>query len=70
MALIKPADEAHKGQVSLQVRDCLNQDVGWDDVAVFVFGDYDSLLLKNLGLCSLEIVLQEAVVVVLQDLGH
>ena len=70
MTLVEPADEAHEGQVSLQVRDCLNQDVGRDDVAILVFGNDDPLLLKNLGFGSLEIVLQEAVVVVLKDLWH
>ena len=70
VSLVEPSDKAHEGQVPFQVRDRLNQDVGRDDVAVLVFGNDDPLLLEDLSLGCLEIVLQEAVVVVLQDLGH
>lgn len=64
VGLVQTTDKPDEGQITLQVRDRLHQDVTGDYVAILVLGNDHTLLLQDLCLGSLKVILQETVVIV------
>jgi len=68
--VIQLSQEADESQVALEVRDGFDKDISYDKVAVLVLSYNQALLFENLGFGSLEVVLEERIVVVLENLWH
>lgn len=68
--VIQLSQEANESQVALEIRDGFDEDVSHDKVAVLVLSDNQALLFENLGFGSVEVVLKERIVVVLENLWH